>query len=118
MACSTCGNQETALAQSAQRSDAAARFEALPVVRMRYMGQHVETMWLGRYLINRSAPDTFVASVDVAVLLNVVIGGVPQFMFVSRAEAEQWLTLSGSVLVVDAICVEPKPKPDTLTSPE
>ena len=113
MACSTCGNQATALAQSAQRSDAAARFEALPVVRMRYMGQHVETMWLGRYLINKSAPDTFVASVDVAALLNVVIGDIRQFMFVSRAEAEQWVALSGSGLTLDAICIEPEPPSPT-----
>lgn len=92
------GTQQNALAQSTQRVAASEKFADLPVVRLRYTGAFVETMWLGRYLVNRNTPDTFVASVDAAALLN-----TQQFMFIDRGELNAWLRLSGSGFSLDVI---------------
>jgi len=113
MACTTCGNAANAQAQSAQRTEAASKFTSLPTVKLRYMGPRVAVHWLGRYEVGSAERDrdTTVASVDVMALLNVVIDDVRQFMFIERAETEQWLTLSGAAFAVDSICIEPPPPP-------
>lgn len=102
--CKTCENQQNALAQSAQRAETAERFADLPVVRLRYTGAFVETMWLGRYLVNRNTPDTFVASVDAAALLR-----TSQFVFIECAEANRWLALVGAEFEPSVACIEPEP---------
>ena len=111
MACTTCGNAANAQAQSAQRTEAASKFTSLPTVKLRYMGPRVAVHWLGRYEVGSAERDrdTFVASVDVMALLNVVIDDVRQFMFIERAETEQWLALSGAAFAADSICIEPRP---------
>lgn len=113
MACTTCDNAANAQAQSTQWTEAASKFAALPTVKLRYMGQRVAVHWLGRYEVGSAERDrdTFVASIDVAALLNVVADDVRQFMFIERAKAEQWLALSGAGFALDAICIEPPPPP-------